>query len=1656
MTPLKTESRLKAGLLLGFLFALAQPVPAAQTEVLIKWRNAPAVQAQRLALPSSRAALQRLGAEFCRPVGDSGWDVAALPEGADVRAWLNLARLDPAVAHAELNWRYHTLATVNDRLFPKLHGLTQIGAPTAWDTTTGSSNVVVAVFDTGINLTHPDLAPVLWINTAEVAGNGVDDDANGVVDDVHGADFVENDGDPSDDSGHGSHVAGTIAGSGNNQIGVAGVAYGCRILPIRILSADGGGLTSDIVRAFDYVRTLKARGVNVRVLNHSWGGDYPSLAMFEAISQCADAGMLSVCAAGNDYRDTDYLPSYPAAYDSPGVLSIAASDACDLAASFSNFGRRTVHLAAPGTSIFSCWGRGHDYSLASGTSMATPHVSGAAALLLSRQPALTLAQLRALLLRQADAQPVWTNRTATGARLSVAKAMAYLNSGQAVPTNDPPNVALTNSPRRIVSRTRTGGPTRDTSRTGYLGSSVSENGRFVVFLSYDTNLVSGDVGDYLDVFIRDTVVNTNGRVSQTTAGLGANADCDSPVISRDGNYVAFVTPAGNLVSGDTDGARDVFVWERATRNLRLISLDPGGLAFTLDADSPAISDDGTSVAFAASFAVSGGYVRDIFVWRKLDGGVELINFKAPATYANDWSDAPSISGDGRYVAYHTWADNLVAGDTNVAADIHVFDRISGATTRASRNQAGAQANHDSLLPNLSGDGRFVAFSSYASNLGVLPASGAAQNYLHDRNTGLLLQVSLDSRGAPLAATNFVFDVNHDGRFVVLSTASEQLPPALPFRTEQLYLYDRMTGFLNLIGLNDGGYPADDNSFYPSVSATGEWVLFSSWANAIAAPDGNNLLDVFLWRRGTQLADLRIRTTGQAFWTGAGVVHPLTPQRVPASTETNGISRAEAQVFNAGLSATTFLLRATVTPGWQLTVLTTNNADITAAMIAGTQSSGSLLPGGSYFVRLALNRTNAYAEAIGAVRLTARVSGGTNDLDAVQAVATRSLWPAGLRLGSRGTNGEPALRGAFDAALDATGQRLAFASVSGNLIATDANYSEDVFVQDVASGQLTLASTASDATPGNNRSQRPFWSRSGSFLAFESDADNLASGDANGASDVFVKNMETGRTELASVSPSGTSLTRGSENPMLSADGRYVLYQSLAADAFFGDANGCMDVFLRDRQTGGVECLSLGDAGQWGDADSSAVAMTPDARFVLFLSHATNLGFTDTNQFPDLFLRDRVLNRLELISATHGARTANGPAITGSLSDDGRFVAFRVDADDVLPGATQSTFLLDRETGERTSLSAGVFGLPTTAKISSAEVSPDGMFLALVASDGCSASNSAAQVWLAPRTGGAARALSSTRSGARGLRDSYEVAWSGNGRQLVFVSAASNLLSEPWPETEQIFRDDTTVLFPDAALARTVQGPWRGAGEIGTNQTTLEQPLAFNSPRDFYLHISDLSGAGGSVVVTAPTGNGTQWTVRYYDENNGGQEITTAMSAGWTFNPSLSVLDLRVRVRVTLLATGAPASFPITVRSAAFPTLQESLLVALVQDSDNDGISDPWERSNFTNSLAAASTTTDFDGDGASDLQEYQAGTDPRNPASLLRLNWQSLDGSGATFILSATHTNRFYRLEAAPTLGDAFTPRTPSERGTGDALRLYDNSANPGTNAFYRAGAELP
>lgn len=340
---------------------------------------------------------------------------------------LTIERLkqDPRVAFVEPNYIVSIDNTPNDPRFSDLWGLHNTGqtggtvdadidAPEAWDNATGSQSILVGVIDTGINYNHVDLSANIWTNPNEIPLNGMDDDNNGYIDDIHGINAITNTGDPLDDNGHGTHVSGTIGAVGNNGIGVTGVNWDVQLIGCKFLNSGGSGFTSNAIKCFNYFISLKNAGQNVLVTNNSWGGGGFS----QALKDSMVGPILHVAASGNGNSDTDIIPHYPSSYDLENIVSIAATDHNDIYAGFSNYGATTVDLAAPGVSILSTWVNG-GYATISGTSMATPHVAGAAALVWSTNSSLTPVQVKDRIMINADPLPSQSKQTITNARLNV-------------------------------------------------------------------------------------------------------------------------------------------------------------------------------------------------------------------------------------------------------------------------------------------------------------------------------------------------------------------------------------------------------------------------------------------------------------------------------------------------------------------------------------------------------------------------------------------------------------------------------------------------------------------------------------------------------------------------------------------------------------------------------------------------------------------------------------------------------------------------------------------------------------------------------------------------------------------------------------------------------------------------------------------------------------------------------------------------------------------------------------------------------------------------------------------------------------------------------------------------------------------------------------
>jgi subtilisin family serine protease len=393
---------------------------------------------------TTRETIERITANLNDEVEDrieavDGLEVIEDEDGRDAESVLAQYRALSEVEYAETNspilldhedsGRKHLHA--DDEMFAGQWGLFNDGAKSgkagadisamrAWAVTKGSEQVVVAVIDSGVDYAHPDLANNIWTRPEII--KAYEDEDLGAIDDQHGLNLVDDDGDPMDSNGHGTHCAGIIGAEGGNGIGIAGVNWNVKIMALRFMDGDGAGTTKDAIEAINYVINRRRAGVNVRIISASWGSNTRSRALEDVIRTAYDEGILFVAAAGNDHSDNDQKPHFPSSYNLRNVISVGAVNRRDQLTAFSNYGANSVQVAAPGEEILSTW-LNHGFAEKKGTSMATPFVAGVAALILAQNPKISVDELRARILKSVDPVASLKGKVSTGGRINAAKAV---------------------------------------------------------------------------------------------------------------------------------------------------------------------------------------------------------------------------------------------------------------------------------------------------------------------------------------------------------------------------------------------------------------------------------------------------------------------------------------------------------------------------------------------------------------------------------------------------------------------------------------------------------------------------------------------------------------------------------------------------------------------------------------------------------------------------------------------------------------------------------------------------------------------------------------------------------------------------------------------------------------------------------------------------------------------------------------------------------------------------------------------------------------------------------------------------------------------------------------------------------------------------------
>lgn len=395
-------------------------------------------------------------------------------------------------------------------------------------------------------------------------------------------------------------------------------------------------------------------------------------------------------------------------------------------------------------------------------------------------------------------------------------------------------------------------------------AAISEDGRYVAFSSYSANLVVGDTNNLSDIFVHDRQTGTTERVSVSSQGAEANHHCVSPAISADGRIIAFDSSATNLVTGDTNGENDVFVHDRLTGITERVNLSSQGVEANYISGGPSISGDGNLVAFesVANNLVPGDTNSyDIFVRDRQAGTTTRVSVDSQGLEGNGYSQKAAISSDGRFVAFHSTARNLVPNDTNAIWDVFVHDRQTGVTERVSVDSQGVEGNYISTYPSISGDGRFVAYYSASTNLIPNDLNNTGDIFVHDRQSHETERVSVGQFGIEADSGSQYASISADGQHVAFHSYATNLVPGDTNFVEDIFVHHRASGLTERVSVSSTGQQGDYLSTYASISSDGRHVAFYSEASVLIPSDTNWYGDIFVHDRWDGLGSNSIYLAG---------------------------------------------------------------------------------------------------------------------------------------------------------------------------------------------------------------------------------------------------------------------------------------------------------------------------------------------------------------------------------------------------------------------------------------------------------------------------------------------------------------------------------------------------------------------------------------------------------------------------------------------------------------------------------------------------------------------------------------------------------------------------------------------------------------------------
>jgi hypothetical protein len=654
-------------------------------------------------------------------------------------------------------------------------------------------------------------------------------------------------------------------------------------------------------------------------------------------------------------------------------------------------------------------------------------------------------------------------------------------------------------------------------------------------------------------------------------------------------------------------------------------------------------------------------------------------------------DQVEMSSNGRYVIFSSTASNLVESDTNDRLDVFVRDLENGETRRISVSSSGEQGNERSYPGAMSADGRYAIFDSLASNLVDGDTGNHRDVFLHDLVTGATTRLSVNNLARQGDGSSYGGGISDDGRYVVFSSYARNLVPIQYIDNNNIYVKDRVTGTVSIVNPMRGYH-----STRPFISSNGLYIGFSSYLWNLVPDDNNSAQDVFVIDSASVPVNLQATATNTRTGTPTSTAtatttatrtDTATPTNTATSTDTGTPTNTPTSTNTATTTNTpTHMATATNTP--TVTLAVTNIPTFTGEGTCGHEGGTVRLPEGIQ----PNHQTGAWAISRNGCYVafesyaTNLVSGDSNGATDVMMLNRRT---GQIMLVSTTSSGTQANDASWAQDISDDGRFVAFYSRATNLVLGDTNGQEDAFVKDLQTGQLTRVSVSSTGAQANHLSWETSMSGDGRYVVFWSYASNLVSGDTNNEGDIFMRNMLTGQVTRISVRANGTQANDTSRFTDITSDGRYVVYSTAATNL---DDQGQAGVFLWDRETGQNTRVSVSSSGVAGNNYYDQPHISDDGRYIAYASNATNLVSGNTDQFPDVYWHDRVTGETRLVSASPSGVPGNEYSNTSLISGNGRYVTYSSAASNLIANDTYRSydvFVYDAQTAQNQRVSIGL-------------------------------------------------------------------------------------------------------------------------------------------------------------------------------------------------------------------------------------------------------------------------------------------------------------------------------------------------------------------------------